>query len=166
MDINTISTIIAAISVVVGVFFAILELRKFAEQRKTDFLYRLQSSMIDESYRKAWKKVRDSEGKTYKEIVEKFEVEFELVIAFYENLGILLDKQLVDSGIVRDVFGKSIIRAWERCETYIKGARKEENDDELYKGFQKLYEKTREVFPESRANSAKQLSSKPIIGSR
>ncbi len=74
--------------------------------------------------------------------MEKCELEFELIIAYYENLGILLKRGLIERKIVNDIFGYSIIRAWERCEPYIKGARDDVKDQELYKGFEDLYKQT------------------------
>jgi len=139
LDIPSISAIIAATSVTVGAFFAVLELRNLARQRRTEFLYKLQSSLIDKEYRKAWAKIRDSKCADYDDCVKKCEYEFELVIAFYETLGILLSRKLIDIQLLTDIFGTSIIRLWERSRHYIDGARKEVNEPRLYWGFEFLY---------------------------
>jgi hypothetical protein len=139
LDIPALSAIISATSVTAGVFFAVLSLRNLVRQRQTEFLYELQSVLINEEYRRAWAKIRDSTLVDYEDCVQTCEYEFELVIAFYETLGILLKRKLIDPQLLTDIFGASILRVWNRSKLYVSGARNDVQDSTLYWGFEYLY---------------------------
>jgi len=138
LDIPSMSAIVAATSVIVSAVFAVLQLRNLAKNRQTEFLFQLQSAIIDKEYRKAWARIRESKRVNYNDCL-KVEYEFELVIAFYDSLGILLHRKLVGIEPIAELFGTAVIRAWERSKVYIEGARKEVDEPKLYWGFEFLY---------------------------
>jgi hypothetical protein len=138
LDIPSISAIVAATSVVLSAAFAVIQLRNMTKNNQTEFLIRLQSVFMDREYRKAWATIRECKPTEYKDCL-KAEPEYELVLAFFDNLGILLHRNLVNSDLIQELFGASINRAWERSKIYIEGARNEVKDPELWAGFEYLY---------------------------
>jgi hypothetical protein len=138
LDIPSISAIIAGTSVVASAAFAVLQMRNWSKSRESEFLCKLQSAITDKEYRKAWAKIRDTSCANYKDCL-KIEYEFELVIAFYDTLGVLLRRKLVGIGPIVDLFGTAVIRAWNRSKVYVEGARKEVQEPKLYSGFEFLY---------------------------
>jgi hypothetical protein len=57
IDLQTVSIVIATASVVVGVVFAILQLRDLVKTRQTDLIMRLCSRFGSEEFQKTWEEV-------------------------------------------------------------------------------------------------------------
>lgn len=129
---------ISAIISAIGLVWSLINWKKNNDR---EFIYKLQSVMIDKEYRNAWAAVRKSHERkdTYADIIRECEYEYEVVLGFFDNLGTLLKKDFVDSQMLTDIFGKSIIRAWERSKSYVASARIEVKDPELYDDFEYLY---------------------------
>jgi len=64
LDIPSITGIVAAIGVTVGVGFTILELRNLVQTRQTDLVIRLYSTRTSKEFQESWKKVMDKESST------------------------------------------------------------------------------------------------------
>ena len=92
---------VAAVGVLVGVVYYILDVRNQRRMRQTDLLVRLFSNMIDKDWLEAWEKVRDRESVDYGEYKEKYGfVEANQVYLFYDQLGRLLQKGLIDIDLI------------------------------------------------------------------
>ncbi|KON26224.1 hypothetical protein AC480_06060 [miscellaneous Crenarchaeota group archaeon SMTZ1-55] len=130
-----------SISVIISAIGLVWSLINWKKNNDREFIYKLQSVMIDKEYRNAWAAVRKSHERkdTYVDIVRGCEYEYEVVLGFFDSLGTLLKKNFVDSQMLTDIFGKSIIRAWERSKSYVDSARIEVKDPELYDDFEYLY---------------------------
>jgi len=140
MDIATISTVIAATSVVVGVVFAVLQLRQVVKTRNLGLIIQLfpsfrvsYSEMIEaqskllsleyEDYDDFKKKHGElmSEGETQKAIGVMF--------SFLEGMGLLLHRQLIDISLVDYVTGGSggVKMLWDKMKPILEGFSKEYN---------------------------------------
>lgn len=63
-SINAVSGILAAIGVLVGVIFAVLELRNLVKTRQTDLVVRLYSTFGSKELQEAWEKIKTRECET------------------------------------------------------------------------------------------------------
>lgn len=152
LDVASISAIIAAVSVIVGVFFAVLQLRNVAKTRKTQLIIQLNPSLrvsqkeLNQAYAKIWA----LEFKDYKEFVEKYGSSLETnptqdAIAtysgYYEGIGFLLYRELIDIGIVEYITGgtEGVKLAWEKIKPIIYGMREEYNMPTAFQWFEYLH---------------------------
>jgi hypothetical protein len=140
MDIATISTVIAAISVIVGVVFAVLQLRYVVKTRNLGLIIQLnpsfrvshsemteaQSKLLSleyEDYDDFKKKHGEllSEGETQKAIG--------IMFSFFEGMGLLLHRRLIDISIVDYVTGGSggVKMLWDKMKPILEGFSKEYN---------------------------------------
>ena len=139
VDVYEISAIVAALGVVVGVVYYILDMRNQGRMRQTDLLVRLFSNMIDKDWLEAWEKVRDRETLEYSKYKEKYGfVEANQVYLFYDQLGRLLQKGLIDIDLLPLEIGQ-ITTTWEKLGPILKGSRKRFNEPRLGSGFEYLY---------------------------
>jgi hypothetical protein len=139
VDITEIAALVAAAGVLVGVVYYILDLKNQSRVRQTDLLARLFSSMIDKDWLEAWEKVRDRENLDYSEYKEKYGfVEANQVYLFYDQLGRLLQKGLIDIDLLPLEVGQ-ITNAWEKLGFILEGSRRKFNEPKLGSGFQYLY---------------------------
>ena len=143
VDIQTVSITIASAGVFVAAIYYVLQLRNQTKMRQTDLLIRLFSTMINKDWLEAWEKVRDSEVTDYGAYKEKHGfVEANQVYLFYDQLGRLLQKGLIDIDLLPLETGQIII-AWEKLKPLLEGSRKKFNEPKLGYGFEYLYNKVK-----------------------
>ncbi len=126
LDIQTISIVIAATSVVVGVFFAVLQLRNAMKQRKTAILMNLYSRFGSTEFANALERIRTSEYKDYHEYVKKHGVaDLFQVGSVFEGLGFLLHRKLVDKDLPSLFSSSESLITWEKIKPMVENARKQ-----------------------------------------
>jgi hypothetical protein len=148
VDITEISAVVAAAGVLVGVVYYILDMRHQSTIKKTDLLIRLYSTMSSSEFIDAEWKVLSLQIKDYQEYVRQYGSLFSenpmhkalaLVASFYELLGNLLFRNLVDIGSVYDVMGGNTPKMlYEKIKPIVLGARRETNEPYAFAGFEYL----------------------------
>jgi hypothetical protein len=149
VDVTEISAIVAAVGVLVGVVYYILDMRNQARIRRTDLLVRLFSEINNRDWVEAWEKVRDRETLDYDKYKEKYGlVEVNEIYLFLDQLGRLLQKGLIDLDLLPLESGQ-ISMMWEKLSPILKGGRKRFNEPKMGYGFEYLYNiiKKREQQP-------------------
>jgi len=149
LDIPSVSAIVAAAGVLVGVAITVLELRSLGKSRRTDVLWRLFSSFNTKEYLEAWTKVYNLEFKDYSDFTEKYGQPFSgtpvsiagsMVGNLFEGAGILLHRGLIEFDLVNIL---PVSMTWEKMKTIAEGARKQYNAPLLYEYFEYLYNETK-----------------------
>jgi len=139
VDIQTVSIAIASAGVFIAAIYYILQIRRQSRLRQTDLLVRLFSNMINKDWLEAWEKVRDREIIDYGSYKENYGfVEANQVYLFYDQLGRLLQKGLIDIDLLPLETGQ-ITNAWEKLKPLIEGSRKKFNEPKMGYGFEYLY---------------------------
>ena len=140
LDIPSISAVVAATSVVVGVIFAVLELRNVVKQRQTDLVMRLHSRFGTREFTESWERIMSREAEEYNEYVKKHGLsELIQVGSFFDGIGILLHRRLIDIDLAGELFSESIKLIWERIKPIMEGARKQLNQPQWAGWFEYLY---------------------------
>ena len=62
------------------------------------------------------------------------------VSSYFDGIGVLLRKDLVEIGMVNDLIGNSIISVWEKIGSNLLETRKRTNNPFIYTDFEYLYE--------------------------
>jgi len=148
LDIPSISAVVAALGVLVGVALAILELRNITKTRQMDMLIRLYSLWGSEDLQKAGWHVSSLEYEDYDDFIKKYGDVTELTPRnlgifrtgwFFNGIGILLRKKLADIELVDDLFGYMIIWLWEAMKPIVYGERKQFKQPRSLQWFEYLY---------------------------
>ena len=147
LGVTEISAIVAAavagVGVLVGVVYYILDVKNQKRMRQTDLLVRLFSNMISKDWLEAWEKVRDRENLDYNEYKMKYGfVEANQVYLFYDQLGRLLQKGLIDIDLLPVEVGQ-VANAWEKLGFVLEGSRRKFNEPRLGSGFEYLYKEVK-----------------------
>ncbi len=147
MDVASFSAVVAAISVVVGVIFAIFQMRDAARTRHTGLIIQLNPALkvtmseVIEYISRIW----NLEFKDYKEYLEKYgdplsDKALHTTTGYYDGLGFLLYKRLIDIETIEYIVSGSSTGVWEKLKPITEGMRKHYNMPELFKWFEYLYE--------------------------
>jgi len=147
-DIQTVSIVIASASVVAGIVYYAFELRNQTKMRQTDLIMRLQSTWRSRELRESYVAVMKLKFKDYDEYAKKYPLwdgqgtpETRAIVevcSFFDGVGILLHRKLIDIEMVDELFSFYIKAAWEKVKPGIEGRRKD-LDPSLRKWFEYLY---------------------------
>jgi hypothetical protein len=141
VDVQTVSIVVATTSVVVGVVFAILQLRGLVKTRQTDLIMRLYSRFGSEGFQRTWEEVLGREAKDLHDYEEKYGwAEWTAIGIFFEGLGVLLHRKLISIGLVDDLFSGPIKTTWEKMKDNIIEDRKEQSQPAIFEWFEYLYD--------------------------
>jgi len=140
VDITEISAIVAAAGILVGVVYYILDIRHQNKVRQTDLIMRLYSVRDSKDFQESWKKVMSMDSKDYRNYEKWYEwSDFIIVAAFFEGIGILLHKKLIDIEMADDLFSYSIRTIWEKIREVVEAVRKHHNAPQIWEWFEYLY---------------------------
>jgi hypothetical protein len=98
-------------------------------------LYSLYSS---EEFQKEWHIFMTEELGSLKTYQEKFGVEFPPSAVFFNEIGILLEKGLVDVNLVDSLFGGVVPRYWKKMKPFLENCRMEIGQPKLGRGIEYL----------------------------
>lgn len=127
LDITSISAIIAAIGVLIGVALTVLELRNLVKQRKTELVTSLYSIYASEQFQKEWYIFMAEEINDYNVYRKKYAIEIPPTALFFNEIGVLLGEKLVDIRLVNSLFGGVIMKYWKRAKPILESGRIELN---------------------------------------
>jgi len=145
MDVTSISAAVAAISVIIGVIFAIFQMRDASRTRYTGLIIQLNPALkvtMSEVIENI-SKVLNLEFKDYEEYLAKYgdplsDIALHSVTGYYDGLGFLLYKRLIDIDTIEYIISGSSKRVWDKLKPIIEGMRKDYNMPELSKWFEYL----------------------------
>jgi hypothetical protein len=146
VDISTVSIVVASAGVLVAAIYYVLQLRHQNRIRQTDLVMRLYSQACSKEAMEAFLKVMNLEFENYKNFVEKYgsplsekpeQTAFFMQGLFYEGIGVLLHRKLVDIGIVDDLFPVDSI--WGKVRPIVEGGREQFKWPSLFEWFEYLY---------------------------
>ena len=150
VDITEVSAVVAAAGVLVGVVYYILDMRHQNKVRQTDLIMRLYSTYGSKEYQEAYPhffafvKFKDYEDFKNRYPLATFVgtpayVSYNMNCFFFEGVGILLHRKLIDIELVDDLFSIAIKSNWEKVKPIVEGRRKEFNIPAYWEYFEYLY---------------------------
>jgi len=141
VDITEISAMIAAAGVMIGVVYYILEMRHQSKVRQTDLVMRLYSTFGSKEFQDAWTRIESIEFKNYDEYVKKCGLgDYVQCATFFEGIGVLLQKKLIDLNLVDALFSVPLKLMYEGMKPIIEGNREQFHDQRVFGNFEYLYD--------------------------
>jgi hypothetical protein len=138
------TALISAASAILVSVFALVQLRHMEKHRNVEISMKLFEWAENDRLRKALRWV-DQEFKftSYSE-ESKHQTDEGLheVVAFFEQVGFLVQKKFVDLDVVVDRLGHYIVLDWRKLEPWITATRREKSDSTYGEHFQSLYTQT------------------------
>jgi hypothetical protein len=140
VDVTEISAIIAAAGVLIGVAYYVLDMRHQMQVRQTDIIMRMYSNFGSREFQEDWWKVMNWEYKDFDDYGRQYGwAEVVEVGTFFEGIGILLKRKLVNIQLVDDLFTSPTKMAWEKMRPLAEDARKHWNTPDAFEWFEYLY---------------------------
>ena len=138
---QTVSIAIASAGVFVAAVYYILQIRHQTKIRQTDLVIRLYSTYGSKEFHEAWATVRELEFKDYDDFMKKYgwSAAMSEVGLFFEGVGVLLHKKLVDISMLDDLFTGPVKMTWEKMKPMIEGHREQRKYPQFYEWLEYLY---------------------------
>jgi xanthosine utilization system XapX-like protein len=136
LDLSTIATVVAAVSVVVGVVFTVLELRHMTRTRQTDIIMRIYDRFGSKEMVEAIYSVGQLRSKTPPKSGLIGVIQIAIV---FEGLGVLLEQDLIDIKLVDRLFGPTLDALWEPIRPLIYGMRESLKQPTFFSHFEYLH---------------------------
>ena len=143
MSITAVSVVIAAASVVAASTYYSLMVRNQARIRRTDLVMRLYSTWDSLEFQEAFHAIYWADFHDYDSLVESLQGRRHIasyVWYFYDQVGALLRRNLIDFDLVDDLLGNSATQLWAKIECVVREARARSDDPRLYEHFEYLYD--------------------------
>jgi len=145
VGIQEVSIAVASASVTVAAIYYVWQIRHLTKTRQTDLVMRLYSTYYSKEFTEALTRYLNADFRNYDDFVEKYgpilsenpvQIAFQMVGTFFEGIGELLHKKLIDVEIVQDLFAVELY--WTKAKPLIKDLRKQFSP-RLWEWFEYLY---------------------------
>jgi len=136
----------------IGVIFAMLQLRDLVKTRHSDLFMCLYSTWGNEDINKAHRRLLATEVKDYDSFVKRYGPmaseegeppqiysDIDRIGWFFNMMGFLVKEKLVHIKLVDEILGYWVIKAWELIKPLVYGWRKQYNIPESFQWFEYLY---------------------------
>jgi len=135
---------VVAVSVVLGLFFTLMELRHLARTRRTDVIMRI----YDRFGSKEMVEAMNSVGRL-RSMKPGFPPQDALtgvtqIAIIFEGLGVLLEQNLIDIELVDSLFGPTLVSLWDPIRPVIIGMRESLKEPFFFSHFEYLYNRLNE----------------------
>jgi hypothetical protein len=140
VDIQTVSIVVASTGVLIAAIYYVLQIRNQTKIRQTDLVMRLYSTFGSKEFQDAWTRIESIEFKNYDEYVKKCGLgDYAQCATFFEGIGVLLQKKLIDINLVDALFSVPLKFMYERMKPIIEGNREQLHNQRVFEHFEYLY---------------------------
>ncbi|MDX1507745.1 MAG: hypothetical protein R3358_05665 [Woeseiaceae bacterium] len=134
--------IIGALFVIGGIFFAVVQLRQFRQQRREMAAIELFRFFGSPDFAVAYNRVlKLPDGLTVSELRSKHsnaEASVMMISTTMENIGVMVHQRIVPSIVVANLMGTSSGILWRKLETYIRDMRTQLDNPHMFEWFEWL----------------------------
>ena len=169
-DVAIVSIVIACISIVVASILAVLQLRNQNRTRQAQLFMQLHDQFYDPEFHRRWMEtvyriqeedLLDKDGTPFflKGEIESI-VEINALCCFFEGIGLLVNKELIDISLVAELMSTAIILVWEKVHNLVEQVREILGRPQVYEWFEYLYLEIQRL-PSRKSQQPVQRSSSP-----
>jgi len=145
LDVSTVSILVASAGVLIAAAYYVLQIRYQTKLRQTDMVMRLYATFGSTDFQEPYHKAQSLDFEGFENYVKKYGSDIEVqtalypVCAFFEGIGVLLHRKLINLDLVDDLLGTPIIWTWKRFEPMIIPWRESANRPQIWEWFEYLY---------------------------
>jgi hypothetical protein len=172
MTLQTIGILLTAVTVSIAAIYYTLTLRytrrnqeltlkaqeQALETRQAQLFMSIYSTYSSAEFHKAYREILNCQWKDYDDFQSKYGFEVNpdadakgrMINAYFEGVGVLMKRGLIDPSIVDDLISGVIIRYWEKYEPYILEYRKRRDWPQAGEHVEYLYNKIKPIASKQR----------------
>ncbi len=134
--------LLGTLGVLFGAIFVALQLKQNNKQANMDMIMRLYEFANSAEVQAAWLTVLNSNISSFEDfeqLAAKDKVSFYQIAALFESLGVLLQRGVVTTDVIDDMFLTEL--AWRAMKPFVMGMRAKFGAEDNYFFFEKLYQR-------------------------
>jgi len=150
---QTVSIAVASAGIFAAAIYYILQIRHQTRTRQTDLVMRLYSAFGSREFQEVTRRVVDVASKDYDTFLKKYGwTDVVQVGTFFEGIGVLLKRKLIDIELVDELFSEPLKSFWGKMKPMIEIDRKRFSQPRIFEWFEYLANEMqkREQQPASR----------------
>lgn len=148
-------TMLGVIALIISFYFIVRQIRIQNYANMISFMESSENKWRSDKYVKTRKKVCSKSSK-------KIDVDHEILLSFFEDLGILYKRKVIDIKLIWEKFSYYIEHYWIILEPNIKAFQNEKNDTTWYENFENLSYKIVNYSKKMTGNKDYHISDKDI----
>jgi hypothetical protein len=146
IDLSTFSIIVASIGVIVGVVYNVISIQHQNKLKQMESLIKLSPwlNMSADEVQDAVTQVCSLKFRDYDDYLEKYsgkseQIKLKILGNYFEALGILVHRKLVNADVLYDFWGSIILSTWEDVLPIVEGMRRNSRDESVFVFWEHLY---------------------------
>jgi len=148
LDVSTLLMAVEATGILIGILIAVIQLRNLNKTRQTELFMNLYETFRNREFQRQYAEIIfQHKWKDFDDWLEKYgpvtNVEafssWISVPAYFEGIGVLLNRKTIDISIVDDMLSTQILLLWEKIEPITKEYRESMKRPQLWEWFEYLY---------------------------
>jgi hypothetical protein len=146
VDISTISVVIASVGVMAAVVSFLYEVRRQSRMKQSESIMKLSPwfNISAKEMQETVAKVCSMDFKDYDDYLAKYngkpeQIAFKILGNYYEGMGVLVQRRLMDADVVYDFWGDMVISLWEKFLPVVNGMRRDQGDLSVLMFWESLY---------------------------
>ena len=164
-EIQTAYYMVAATGVLIAAVYYVLNMRVTLQTRQAQLFIPIYSTYHSDEYMKAYSEIMRWKWENYDDYINKYGSEsnpeayimYRKVFGFFEGVGVLVRRRLIDPSLVDDLMSGAIVQYWERFESILLERRRRLNWPQVGEQIEYLYNEVKPIAERQR----RQLENKP-----
>jgi len=139
VDIPTATSIVTTVSIIIGVIFTILEIRHLTRVRRTDVIMKIYDKFGTKEVLEAVNNVGGAQFVSLEEYRKKYGfTDITMVAVLFEEVGVLLQQNLIDIKMVDRLLGPTLNLLWDRMRPVLFAMREGLNEPFFFSHYEYL----------------------------
>ena len=164
-EIQTAYYMVAATGVLIAAVYYVLNMRVTLQTRQAQLFMPIYSTYHSDEYMKAYSEIMRWKWENYDDYINKYGPEsnpeayimYRKVFGFFEGVGVLVRRRLIDPSLVDDLMSGAIVQYWERFESILLERRRRLNWPQVGEQIEYLYNEVKPI-----AERQRQQLNKPV----
>ena len=164
-EIQTAYYMVAATGVLIAAVYYVLNMRVTLQTRQAQLFIPIYSTYHSDEYMKAYSEIMRWKWENYDDYINKYGPEsnpeayimYRKVFGFFEGVGVLVRRRLIDPSLVDDLMSGAIVQYWERFESILLERRRSLNWPQVGEQIEYLYNEVKPI-----AERQRQQLNKPV----
>jgi hypothetical protein len=153
LDMGEITNVVTVLGILIGIFFGLRQLKDIVKSRNTDLFVDLYNQLTsrefqrmynDVVYKYTWRDYDDWLSKYGPDSNQEAWADFNSVGYFFDGIGVLVYRNLIDIQLVDDLMSSAVIWLWEKVGPIVKERRIKRNRPQIWEWVEYLYYKIQE----------------------
>jgi len=152
IQIEYLPIVLTGVGIIASILYYASVLRNQSKTRQAQLLMQLYAHMREDKFNTQYTELSKYEWKDFDDYIAQVREDYDFralmnyVCSFFEGVGVLVYRNLIDPRLVDDLMSSYIFITWEKVGPYVKEIRVRYNRPELWEYFEYLYEEIMKIY--------------------